>query len=164
MDTTDQLTAELGLPAPNQLGIVVRDVDRAAEYYASKLGIGPFTVYEFEADKYWYMDEDEPSPFRVRQGKAMLGNLEIELVYQLKGRSCFREFLETRGEGLQHLGFNVPNYDEMYERFVRAGFKPVVRVESYSEQYRGYLRACCFDTQQVGGIAFEILYKSWLIE
>lgn len=164
MTRIEQLKAEFALPPVSQIGVVVRDVDRAVEFYSSLLGIGPFTVYEFEADQYWYMDEQEPSPFRVRQAKAMLGDIELEFVHQLKGRSCFREFLETNGEGVQHLGFNVPNYDEIFTRFIEGGLKPLVRVESYSETYDGHLRACCFDTRQVGGVVFEILHKSWLME
>jgi dTDP-4-amino-4,6-dideoxygalactose transaminase len=45
---------------------------------------------------------------------------------------------------------------------LHAGFKPVFRVESYSPQYKGVVRACCFDTLAVGGVMLEIAWKSWL--
>ncbi len=52
----------------------------------------------------------------------------------------------------------------MFNKLKGAGFKPLVRVESYVEIYKGYVRACCFDTHRIGGIIFEIIWKSWLME
>ena len=46
------------------------------------------------------------------------------------------------GEDLQHLGLNVPNYYEVFERFVQGGFKPLMRAESHLPTYKGTLRAC----------------------
>ena len=58
-------------------------------------------------------------------------------------------FLETHAEGLQHLGFLISGYDEMSGRFVKAGFQPLERAETYLENYKGYLRACYFDAHKV---------------
>jgi len=97
-------------------------------------------------------------------GKAMWGNLELELIQPLEGQAIHTEFLQSRGEGMHHLGFNVANYDEICERFLQAGFKPLLRAESYVETYKGQLKACYFDTEKIGGIYFEIIWKSWLPE
>ena len=162
MISTDELRDKLGLPAVSQIGAVVRDMDRAVAYYSSIFGIGPWTVYEFVPEKHWYMEE--PSHLKLTLGKAMLGDIELELIQPLEGRSLHKEFLETHGEGLQHLGFNVADYDALFDKFVSAGFKPLMRAETYVETYKGYLRACYFDTREVGGILFEIIWKSWLME
>jgi methylmalonyl-CoA/ethylmalonyl-CoA epimerase len=158
----EELKAKLGLPPVSQIGVVVRDVRKTAETYSSLFGIGPFTIYEFVPEKYWYMEELTHS--RVLMGKAMWGSVELELLTPLEGKSIHKDFLESHGEGLQHLGFNVPDFDALYERFIQEGFKPLLRGESYVETYKGYLKACYFDTRRVGGIIFEIIWKSWLPE
>jgi catechol 2,3-dioxygenase-like lactoylglutathione lyase family enzyme len=160
MSDTEKLKARLNLPPVAQIGIVVRDIHRAVEYYSTLFGLGPFTVYEFAPDKHWYMEE--PSPIRFQMGKAMLGDIEIELIEPSEGKSHHREILRTMGEGLHHLGFNVPNYEEVFHRFLREGFKPLMRAESYVPTYKGTVRACYFDTSRIGGVLFEIIWKSWL--
>jgi methylmalonyl-CoA/ethylmalonyl-CoA epimerase len=162
MTRADELKLKMGLPPVSQIGMVVRSVEHAVEYYSSIFGIGPFTVYEFVPEKHWFMEE--PSHLKLGMGKAMLGDVELELIQPIEGRSFHKEFLETYGEGVQHLGFNIPNYDEMFEKFKVAGFKPVMRAETFVETYKGYLRATYFDTRRIGGIMFEIIWKSWLME
>ena len=39
-----------------------------------------------------------------------------------------------------------------------------MRAESYVAAYKGHLKACYFDTRRIGGIIFEIMWKSWLME
>jgi methylmalonyl-CoA/ethylmalonyl-CoA epimerase len=97
-------------------------------------------------------------------GKAMWSGIELELIQPLEGGSDHKDFLETRGEGLHHLGFSVPNYDEVFAGFLSLGFKPLMRAESYVETYKGHLKACSFDTRKIGGILFEIFWKSWLVK
>lgn len=162
MNDTKELQVHLSLPQVSQIGVVVEDIDRAVDYYTSIFGLGPFTKYEFQPDRHWF--RGEPSPLRMRMAKAMWGDLEWELLQPLQGPSLHQEFLTNQGEGLQHLGFNVRNYDEIYNRMVENGFDPVMRAESYMENYGGDLKACYFDTRRVGGVIFEVIWKSWLPE
>jgi len=161
MVPSKELITAMGLPPVSQIGVVVKDVDRAVEYYSSIFGLGPFTTYEFVPEKHWYMEQ--PSHLKLKMGKTMWGAMEWELIQPLEGKSLHQEFLEKCGEGLQHLGINVPNYDEMFEKMKKAGFQPLMRAETYVETYKGYLRACYFDTRRVGGVVLEIIWKSWLM-
>jgi methylmalonyl-CoA/ethylmalonyl-CoA epimerase len=162
MTGIDELKARLKLPAVSQIGVVVRDVRKTAEHYSTLFGIGPFTIYEFAAEKHWHMEELTYS--KVLMGKAVWGNLELELIQPLEGKSIHVDFLRQHGEGLQHLGFNIADFDEYFKRFTEAGFKPLLRGETYVETYKGNLKACYFDTRAIGGIIFEIIWKSWLPE
>lgn len=162
MTGIENLKIKLRLPPVSQIGMVVKDMDKAVQYYSSIFGIGPFTVYEFVPENHWFMEE--PSYLKLLMGKAMLGDIEFELIQPLEGKSLHKEFLNSHGEGLQHLGFNVINYDEMFDKFLKAGFKPLMRAETYVETYKGRLRACYFDTREIGGILFEIIWKSWLMK
>jgi 4-hydroxyphenylpyruvate dioxygenase-like putative hemolysin len=154
------LQKKLGLPPVSQIGVVVKDINDAVEYYSSIFGIGPFYVYEFAPDKHWF--REELSPLKLLMAKAPWGNIELELVQPLEGRTIHKDFLEKQGEGLQHLGFDVQDYDRLYNEFIKAGFKPIQRIETYYEAYKGYAKACYFDTKDIGGIIFEIMWRSWV--
>ena len=45
------------LPPVDQIGIVVKDIDRAIEYYSSTFGWGPFRVREREMKGFTYRDK-----------------------------------------------------------------------------------------------------------
>lgn len=162
MNVSQEVLSQIGLPPPSQIGVVVRDVEKASGFFSSLLGVGPFTIYEFVPEKHWYLEE--PSYVKLKMGKTMWGPLELELLQPLEGKSLHAEFLRTHGEGLQHLGINVRNYDEVFDRMKKEGFQPLMRAETFVETYNGYLRACYFDTRRVGGVIFEIIWKSWLPE
>ena len=161
MTTVNELRAALALPPITQIGMATRDTRATAQYYQDRLGVGPFTVYDFLADKAWY--HEQPSLYRSLQGKAMLGGIELELMQPVEGPSPARDMLAAHGEGIQHLGFHVPDYEAYFSRFLAAGFKPVFRIESYVKTYDGIVRACCFDTDAVGGVTLEIIWRSWTV-
>lgn len=160
MNSCREFLEKTGLPPPSQIGVVVRDVDRSARHYAALLGIGPFTIYEFAPQNHWYLEE--PSPVKFKMGKAMWGLLELELLQPLEGRSLHAEFLASHGEGLQHLGIHVQDYDGVCHRMRKEGFQPLMRAETFVETYQGHLRACYFDTRAVGGVILEVIWRSWV--
>ena len=160
VNDTKRLREKLSLPPIEHIVVVVRDMEKAVEYYSSVFGLGPFNVYVFEPEKQWFMEK--PSSFRLQMGKAMWGDIVLELIQPIGGESLHKDFLGTHGEGLQHLGFLVPDYEETFDKFVKAGFAPLTRVETYVEAYKGNLKACYFDTRRVGGIIFEIVWRSWI--
>jgi hypothetical protein len=88
--------------------------------------------------------------------KAMLGDIELCFMQLLEGKSIHKEFLDTHGEGVFNFVFDVPDYDEMFDKFLKVGFKPLARAESYVETYKKRLRACHFDTRSIGGLLLEI--------
>lgn len=162
MPDLDKIKQIIDLPAVSQVGVVVRDVDRAVEQYQNLFGLGPFTRYQFQPDRHWF--RNEPSPLTLEMAKAMWGPVEYELLQPVEGQSLHQEFLDQHGEGLQHLGFNVRNYEAVYAAMEAAGFEPVMRAESFVEQYNGHLKACYFDTRAVAGVICEVIWKSWLPE
>ena len=98
MQRSHELISTIGLPPVSQIGVVVKDVDRAVEYYSSAFGFEPFTTHEFIPEKHWYMKK--PSYLRLKMGKSMWDHLELELLQPLEGESLHEEFLRTHGEGL----------------------------------------------------------------
>ncbi len=139
---------------------MVRDVDKAALSSSSLFGIGAFTIYELVPEIHIYRGEQTYT--RMKMGKAMWGNVELELIQPLEGKSPHMDFLQKRGEGVQHLGFHAPNFDELCDGFMKEGFKPLLRAGAYVDTYKGEVKCCYFDTEDAVGIIFEIFWRSWL--
>ncbi len=90
-----------------QNGYVVRDWRAAAEYWSGELGVGPFFVLEHIPFRHCrFRGADAVIDMSV--AIAYSGDLQIELVQQHNDApSIYREFLDARGEGLQHVGVLV---------------------------------------------------------
>lgn len=105
-----------------QVGIVVRELERAMRTYVDDFGIGPWEVFEMNPST---VDElfkdDEPSDHAMRVALAMVGNVQWELIEPVSGDNIYSEWLEQHGEGLHHLGLAVKNYDEAVERLRSRG-------------------------------------------
>ena len=41
------------LPPPSQVGVVVKDLGKAIDYYSRTFGLGPFQTIEFAPAKHW---------------------------------------------------------------------------------------------------------------
>lgn len=90
--------------------IVVRDIDRAQAYYES-IGIGPWAPYPPLSE---YEELDVPSREAFLSLKYRVCNLpsvQLQLCQPGDGPSPQRQHLDTHGEGVFHLGFEVPDAD-----------------------------------------------------
>jgi 4-hydroxyphenylpyruvate dioxygenase-like putative hemolysin len=157
MSDIEPLVSRLKLPPVCQLGFVVRDLDKAVEYYSSNFGIGPFRINELDLDATHYQYRGKPGRVRIRAAFASLGSVDMEVAQLMEGDCVYGEFLEQRGEGLQHMGFRVTDFDDAYRRMTDAGFSVVLWAEIPSPARRFTLRAYTFDTDRVGGVCIELL-------
>ena len=135
------------------VGVVVKDIDKAVEYYQA-LGIGPFepskTAHLITDRKvYGKPADDVKNKARLAQ---MMGQLYLELVQPVEGEAIQKEFLKTKGEGINHLGFFVDDIDKETAKLVEKGFKIISSV-----RYTGGGGAFYFDTDKVGGVLFELV-------
>ena len=126
-------TGAVTLPSADQVGVVVRDVDKTVEFLSSTFGIGPWRIMEVSRS------EDEirvgDGPYKLKLAFAQLGLFELELIQVLEGKTIWSDFLETKGEGLHHIGFHVPNMDELVSKMQQQG---VGVLQSGFGQGRGY--------------------------
>ncbi len=140
-------------PPINQIGIVVKDAEKAAEYYSSTFGIGPFTIYDTNLQRATLYGESSPS--RLKMAIAQGGVMEIELIQVLEGGEFYTDFLHNKGEGLHHAGSytdNFDSYNRILAEMIRQGINP-------SFQYGGKsLSFTYFDTQAIGGVILELIY------
>lgn len=93
-----------------QIGVVVRDIDAGMAHYRDLLGLGPF----------WRLDTDYEGRYRDWRGRfanrnafTKWGDVYLEMIEPVVGQGNAREWLETRGEGIFHMGYAV---DDMHQR------------------------------------------------
>ena len=133
-----------------QVGVVVRDIDRAAAFY-ERLGIGPFvegpSAHALERKIY---DDDAPDA-RVKGRIAQMGTVEFELLQPVSGKSIQAEFLEKHGEGVIHLCARTDDLDRDMAELTGLG----LRVISSAILEDGG-KFVYFDTREVGGLILEL--------
>jgi len=143
-----------GLPFSkvDQIGVVVRDMDKAIEYYQS-LGIGPFESLKLEiAERIMRGKPVTPGSMKNIVSLAQMDSVQYELIEPVFGNSLFSEFLETRGEGIHHLGFFVADIDKEIAKLEEKGFKIIWRI-----RFKNGGGSVYFDTDRVGGIILELI-------
>ena len=94
------------LPPVSQIGIVVKDMDKAIEYYSSTFGWGPFNVLDIELKEFTY--KGEPGDCRLKVALARSGPVEIELIQVLEGETPHLEFLREKAGRVRGRAISAP--------------------------------------------------------
>jgi catechol 2,3-dioxygenase-like lactoylglutathione lyase family enzyme len=147
----------LRFPKVGHIGVVVKNIDRVIEFYSPVFGIGPFEIYDFRPYKAWVRGQ-EVTPFELRIATADIGSANLELIQVVQGELPHRDFLEVHGEGLQHLGFYVENYDEWKSYVREEGIDILCEIEA-EDRVRGRRRAFYMNSGEIGGVLFEIIER-----
>lgn len=152
----DRLCKLLQLPSVTQIGLVVPDLEKAVTFYRDKFFVGSFErIADFQ--KLGYQEtyyKGEPEKFSSTFAFFHMGNMEVEIIQPLYGRSIYRDFLDGGREGLHHLGFDVyGDFDQRLEAYAGIGIKVLMNG-------RGPNRAFAYlDTEKLGGVIFELLQR-----
>ncbi|MCU1458771.1 MAG: hypothetical protein JWL73_2863 [Actinomycetia bacterium] len=97
----------------DQVAFVVRDLDEAQATFGKLFGIDRWSVWKDQAvgqiNKTYH---GEPEDFGFSCGYAYAGDTLVELCHHDSGRSVYKDWLDTHGQGLQHIGFRVANPQE----------------------------------------------------
>jgi methylmalonyl-CoA/ethylmalonyl-CoA epimerase len=128
----------------NQIGIVVKDVEKYMKFYEKLFGVEPFPTVESTVNS-----------AKLKIVLFELGEVEIELIQVLEGESIHSKFLEGRGEGLHHLGFFVKDIEKELARLEKEGIKVLEKGEVLGAVKFAYL-----DTEKTLGIVLELVQWS----
>lgn len=94
----------------HHLCIVVHDIERTAAAYAA-MGIGPWADYP-PLTEYSELDVPNRDAFlAMRYMVANLDNVQFQLCQPPQADCPQRRFLDAHGEGVFHVGFDVPDAD-----------------------------------------------------
>lgn len=111
-----------------QVGMVVRDLDQALDFYGNTIGWGPFTI--FEDDQGTKFDRKGGTPYSGRIRVAMTpfdSGPCLELIQPLSGDNLFSRHLEKHGEGVHHLFAGmVDDLDVTLPELEKEGIHPVL--------------------------------------
>lgn len=94
----------------HHLCIVVHDIERAEAAYVA-MGIGPWDDYP-PLTEYSELDVPNRAAFLAMRYKiANLANVQFQLCQPPQADCPQRRFLDQHGEGVFHVGFDVPDAD-----------------------------------------------------
>lgn len=143
-----------------QIGIIVRDVDRAVCYYEDVLGMGPWEVSYLRGDQ-------PPTEDLTIDGKRAPGivskfafshayGIEFELVEPIAD-SAFKEWLDTHGPGIHHIAVATETpYEALLDSYRRAsGREPWIRGQGIG----GLMDYAFLDLREETGLMVEC-YKN----
>ena len=80
------------------IGIAVKNLDEAIEFYEKKLGLKCYSIEEIKDQK-------------VKTAFFKIGQTKIELLESTSPDGPIGKFIEKRGEGVHHLAFSVNNIE-----------------------------------------------------
>jgi catechol 2,3-dioxygenase-like lactoylglutathione lyase family enzyme len=106
--------------------LVVHDIDKTQAYYES-IGIGPWVTYPPLSE---YEELDVPSRagfLSLKYRICTLPNVQFQLCQPGSEPSPQRLHLDTKGEGVFHIGFEVPDADAAESRAGALGLPVLMR-------------------------------------
>jgi methylmalonyl-CoA/ethylmalonyl-CoA epimerase len=114
-------SAKLAYPRVWDAAVVVKDLDKAAKRMEA-LGIGQFVKGggpPAGAEGLFYHGRPLTSGFKARLMR--IGNMQLEFIQPDDKPNPWREFLDTHGEGIHHLGFQVKDVEKEVHRLTGLG-------------------------------------------
>ncbi len=131
---------------------VVRDMDETIEYYQS-LGIATFepefllksTDYDFKVN-----GKTPDTIVKLRIRFVQIGSLRLELVQPVEGESPHKDFLNSGGDGIYFIAFEVDDLDKETNKLVKKGMKVILSGKNQSVSFVG------FDTRKGGNVIIEL--------
>ena len=128
----------------DQIGILVKDVDKVAESWTQLFGMDPWR----------FIDVDHTAElgklYKLRLAFTNIGPVQIELIQPVEGEIWQAEYLDKVGEGLHHINFRVDDMDKEVSNLVAQGAEVFYTIPD---------RFAYLETGGPGGVVFEIVQK-----
>jgi methylmalonyl-CoA/ethylmalonyl-CoA epimerase len=156
MTSSSNLIQKLDLPDLSQIGMVVKDMNRAIEYYEKTIGLKPFirSDRDIQIDFQFIEYRGKKVDSKWTMAFTSLAPVELELIQPLSGPTIYNEFLQNGCEGLHHLGFDVKDIEARIERYRNMGIEVIQQGQTRTARF-AYL-----DTGKIGGTVFELIQRS----
>lgn len=155
MQIQPELFSKLNLPAMGQLGIIVKSIDRVLPYYRDVMNIRPWYRANVIEEEIYYKDTRIDLELNFAIGYS--GALQLELIEVVRGEeNIYTELINSRGEGLHHVGFVVSNIEKKTEMLRRSGITPV-QYGLLKTKGKAVTRFAYFDTMETCGYILELL-------
>lgn len=119
--------------------LVVEDIGKSVQAYNRDLGLGPWRIVTYGsaecANGGTY--RGKPANYRMRFAMTDVSGLMLEMVQHLEGETIYQDFFKKNGEGVHHLGINVPNLAQAVAQFEAMGFKSIMTAHGFGKSHDG---------------------------
>jgi len=145
-----------GLKKVVQVAIVVRDIEKSSKLWAELLGMPvPKINTTRPGHEVKEIYRGKPSEGQVKLTFFNLGQVVIELLQPISEGTSWKEFLDKKGEGVQHLGFQVVDPDKTSRELEKAGY-PIIHQGRYDSDDGTYIY---HETLDALGVVVELLHS-----
>ena len=134
----------------DQIGIVVRDLEKTKAFLEKKFGIGPIAIIELNECRAIYKGRE--IDYKLKVGLTSVGDVALELMEVVEGDPILRDYLPPGGQGVHHLGVYVDDLDEAVREWEKAGGKILQRGTFMKGGGTAYL-----DTTEKIGVLIELI-------
>ncbi len=124
----------------DHIGIAVKNLDESLKFYTEALGLKVEGVEEIADQK-------------VRVAFLPLGDMEVELIESTSPDGPVAKFIESRGEGLQHIAYRVENVEEALKELKEKGVRLIDEKPRYGA---GNARIAFIHPKATNGVLVEI--------
>ena len=145
-----------GMKKVIQVAIVVRDIEASSKRWSELLGmpVPPIqTTRPGHEVKMVY--RGKPSEGQAKLTFFNLGQVVLELIEPVGEGTSWKEYLDKKGEGVQHLGFQVVDPDKASQALEKAGM-PVLHKGRYDSDDGTYIYLDSLDSL---GVVIELLHS-----
>ncbi|KAF2957327.1 methylmalonyl-CoA epimerase [Thermotoga sp. Ku-13t] len=125
----------------DHVGIAVRNASERLKFYTDFLGLKDVHTEE--------LPERGLRVYMIRVGES-----KIELLEPISEQSEINKFLESKGEGIHHIAFNVTGINEAVELAKKLGFQPL---SDAPRPGAGGTRVLFLHPKSVGGVLVELV-------
>jgi catechol 2,3-dioxygenase-like lactoylglutathione lyase family enzyme len=151
---TNELGSQLGLVRLDHVGLVVRDVERAADLYSRFLGLDGWQKMRWSSQVTW---RGQRAHVGGVTALANIGTLRVELAQPTIGVFTQSEWLASRGEGVFHIGYLVDDLPDVLQRAARVGWPVELLSEDDTGPEYAYL-----DPASTCGVCIEVIAERLL--
>jgi len=124
----------------DHVGVAVRDLSRALEFYRDLLGL-PLADTEVVEDQ------------KVKVAFLPVGDSEVELLESTTADGPIARFIEKNGEGIQHIAFRVDNLEETLAALKEKGVR---LIDEKPRRGAGGARIAFLHPKSTGGVLVEL--------
>jgi len=130
----------LGTSTVTQIGILVRDIEKAAQVYADLLGVDKPEIRTTDGpEKSQARFKGKPTAARAKLAFFDIGpSLQLELIQPDDEGSTWREDLNRAGEGVHHIAFQIKGMKEKIQALGAEGL-PLLQTGEYTGGRYAYL-------------------------